>query len=217
MDKIFVVEGFDDNDKSEVVLHGDFRNSCNRLAESGAVIDAENKTIEVWSTYYEYPAGQENTMCAMVMIPFIEVVDLGILDQGEYNVTLKGSPEIQETLTIAKRKTESPDDYLYAPVTNGWVETSENGRQAVVVQGTFPLWFMGCQIMTDVQVQTQNEAIVVQPITEIVDDERCDDENYKHEFNVKKGISAPLKTEGLLHIRTLNSHAINRFVPAPVM
>ena len=149
------------------------------------------------------------------MMPFIEPVNLGVLDVGTYDVSYKGNPDIKAQISVAKRVTEAPDDFLYAPVDNGWVE-SESGRQTVTIQGTFPHWYNGCQIMKEVRVNSGQETVVVQPITEIVDDERCDDDNYKFDFKVTKEITSPLENKGVLHVRTLNSHAINRFIPTPL-
>lgn len=216
VDRIFVPAGFDDNDNVEVVVHGDFMNSCYRVGRSGAKINLEKKVIEVWATALDYaPENGFEELCLQVTSPFIQTVKLGLLPEGDYDVVLDTpmAKEVSASLTVVKRKTEAPDDYLYAPVSNAYIDSNvASEKQALVLQGTFPVWFIGCQVMKEVRTyRSAGDVLVVQPITEIVDDARCDEAPANGGFVYRKGLSEPFQEEGLLHVRVMNGDSLNRY------
>ena len=45
--KIFIPNGFDDNDNAEVILHGKLPSTCYHAGSSSAVVDAKAKKIDV--------------------------------------------------------------------------------------------------------------------------------------------------------------------------
>ncbi len=212
VDTIFIPNGFDNNDRVEVILHGDFQNSCSRIGSTSFEFDENSNLITVDAKYLQYGEPDGTTQyCAQVMLPFIESVNLGVLKAGTYQVQYKGHPDVSAPLVVTRAQTESPDDYLYAPAENAWIETAaDTGRQSLVLQGQYPLWFYGCQVMKEVRVEKQGNILVVLPITEIVSD--CPDAT-DHTFVYKRGLPFKVSDEGLLHVRTMHSHSLNRFIP----
>lgn len=217
VDKIFIPVGFDNNDNVEVIIHGDFTNSCSRISHTSAVLDSKTNVITVSADYLQYGDAAGGTQyCAQVMLPYVEVVNLGILDEGDYTVQYKGDTSVTAALSVAKSKTESPDDFLYAPIENAWLDQDQaTGKQSIVLQGTYPLWFVGCQVMKNIQVENQGEVLVVLPVTEVVDTEACHPGIYDPRFVIRKGLSSKFEGDGLLHVRTMHSHSVNRFISAP--
>jgi hypothetical protein len=212
--KIFIPNGFDDNDNVEVVLHGEYPNTCYRTGKSGAKIDEETKTITVWATSYRY--GSAGTFCAQVITPFIQVVKVGLVNRGNYRVVYNEDANIARNLTVKPRTSESPDDYLYAPIENASVLVDERNNQTIQMQGHFPYMLIGCMRLKEVVVQRDPEdVLVVLPITEIVNDESCEQMTGDHYFEAAVQVTDPLDQKGLLHVRTLNGNAINQLVTLP--
>lgn len=216
VDEIFVPLGFDDNDQVEVILHGDFDNSCARITNTHVAVDQATKRITVSADYRQYDPASQSQLCLQVVLPFIEVVKLGELPAGHYTVELATDAAVTAELEVARAKTESPDDYLYAPIENAWVDADVvSGKQSLVIQGSYPHWFVGCQRMKEVQVDKQGDILVVLPISEVVEEEFCQAPDYDFNFKIRQPLPAPMTKEGLLHVRTMHSNSVNRYVPAP--
>lgn len=211
IEKIFIPQGFDDNDNVEVVLHGNFPNTCYQVGNAEAKVDAEARTVTVSATSYRYPG----TFCIQSITPYIQTVKLGLIPEGDYQVIYSKDQQVRSSLQVTRRKTESPDDYLYATVENAYIDVnSANGKQALKLQGHFPYFFVGCMVLKDVRVvKSPTDVLVVQPIAEIVDDEAvCASQPDDRAFEYTSGLAEPFKGEGLLHVRTLQGNSLNRFI-----
>jgi hypothetical protein len=214
IEKIFIPMGFDDNDNSEVILKGTFPTPCFRVGKSGAEVDDAKKEITVWATSYKYPP-TIRMFCAQVATPFIQTIKLGLLKEGEYKVIYKNQESVSNNLKIVRRTTESPDDFLYAPVENATVKIdAASGRQSLRLDGHFPYLFIGCMKLREVRVtKNPEDVLVVLPIAEITEDEaECVDQPSDHQFEVTQGINDPLTTDGLVHVRVLNGNSVNQLV-----
>ncbi len=211
--KIFIPKGFDDNDNVEIILKGEFPNSCYHVGRAGAEVDQEKMHISVWATSYAY-LGSQN--CLQVVTPFIQEISTGILKKGEYTVSFRYDDEVKENLSVAPRTTESPEDFLYAPVVNARLNVDASGKQSLTLQGNYPYMFMGCMVMREVRAsRNASDVLVVQPITEIVNNEECLKQPGDKAFEITTGLSEPFTNEGLIHVRVLNGDAINRLVQKP--
>lgn len=210
VERIFIPLGFDDNDNVEVVIHGNFPDTCHTVGRAEAKVDIESRRILVSATSYRYPG----KICLQTITPFIQTVSLGLIPSGGYEVVYAGDEQVQRSLSVAKRKTESADDYLYASVENAIVEVNpETGKQTLQLSGHFPHFFVGCMVMSDVRSQlAPSDVLVVQPIAEIVDNDACAEQPADRSFSVSVGLKEPFSGEGLLHVRTLNGNSINRFL-----
>ncbi len=208
--KIYIPLGFDDNDNVEVVLHGDFTDTCHQVGHTVAVVDEASKTVTVSATAYKYPG----KFCIQSITPFIQTVSLGIVGEGDYQVVYKNDKAVKSSLNVARRKTESPDDYLYATVENAYIDVNaSSGKQALKIQGHFPMFFVGCMVIKEVKtVKAPEDVLVVLPIAEIVDNETCATQPSDRSFEYTVGLQAPFQGEGLLHVRTLNGTSLNRFI-----
>jgi hypothetical protein len=210
VENFFIPNGFDDNDNIEVVAHGEFPNSCYRVSGAEATVDEAAKLIKVNVMALKY----DGEICAQVVTPYIKTISVGILNKGDYKVVNAVSPNIQKSFTVAARKTESPDDYIYAPVESASLITRfESGQQYVNLKGRYPLTLVGCAVMKEVIIQNSpSDVLVVQPIMEFVqDDPRCDFRD-NNEFDLNYPVATPFKGEGLLHVRVMNGNSLNSFL-----
>ncbi len=211
IEKIFVPAGFDDNDNAEVVLHGNFPDTCHQVGRTEAVVDPVSKTVSVNATTYKYPG----KFCIQSITPFIQTVKLGVMSEGAYSVVYAGDKSIKSKLDVSRRKTESPDDYLYATVENAYIDVNyETGKQALKIQGHFPMFFVGCMVMKEVRAYREpSDVLVVLPIADItLDDEECAQQPSDRAFEYTTGLAEPFEGEGLLHVRTLNGTSLNRYI-----
>ena len=141
----------------------------------------------------------------------------GILKQGAYEVSVEKDPTLEKTMEVRHRTTESPDDHLYAPVKNAYIDVNyDTGKQALKLQGEFPHLFVGCMVLKDVRVVADPvDVLIVQPIAEIVDGPICDQQPADRSFKFTKGLAKPFEGEGLLHVRTLDGKSLNRYLDIP--
>ncbi len=210
VDRIFIPLGFDDNDNVEVVIHGNFNDTCHTVGRASADVDLAKGVVTIKATSYRYPG----KICLQTITPFIQTVSLGLVPEGNYKVQYANDQNVRQVLTVAKRKTESADDYLYASVENANIDVNaESGKQALQLSGHFPHFFVGCMVIREVRTSiAPADVVVVQPIAEVIDTEECNDQPADRSFNVTVGIKEAFRGEGLLHVRTLNGNSINRYL-----
>mgnify|MGYP003683147267 CR=1 FL=1 len=211
--KIFIPNGFDDNDNTEVVIHGKLPSTCYHMGDSKASVDEENQMINLDADVLFY----QNSFCIQSITPYIQEVNTGLLKKGTYTVSYNNDPSVEEKLEVKERTTESPDDFLYAPVKNAFIDVNfDSGKQVLKLQGTFPHMFIGCMVLKDVRVNSNpSDVLVVQPIAEIVDGPICDEQAADRSFKFTKGLKKPFYGEGLLHVRTLEGKSLNRYLDIP--
>lgn len=208
VDKVFVPQGFDDNDNVEVILHGTFPNTCYKTGPSSAQIDTEAMTITIKASSYSYSG--ESLVCAQVMIPFIQTVNLGVVEKGTYKLVVTDRPEATaRDLEVAAALSPAPDDFLYAPADTVAVRRNADGQDVLALEGRYPHMFIGCMQISELRTSlTSDNVLVVQPITTILDDSACSGFDYK----VEKTLTTVLpEGDYLIHVRTLDGTAINRF------
>lgn len=206
--KIFVPQGFDDNDNVEVIAQGYFPDTCYRVGHGKAEIDHEQRAVRLEVSAYRYP-GQ---MCIQALTPFIVPIKVGLLQQGDYKVKVGGT-EAQAVFSVDKAGTESPDQYMYAPIGQAEiVSDSSDGSQTLIVKGTYPHMFIGCAVMDEIRTYSSpSDVLVVLPILRVLDEKACP-ADYKNDFVVRKKLNEPFSGPGLLHVRVLNGNSLNRFI-----
>lgn len=209
VEKIFVItDGFDTNDNVEVVIKGSFPNSCYRADKGTAEIDRVSKTIRVSATAYYH--AQE--ICIPMLLPYIQVVKVGVLDAGAYQVIPEGSERLTKSFHVKEAASTNPDDYLYTPVTSAFVDTDIQGRQTLHLRGQYPLLYRGCMKTQRIATYlTPDNVFVVQPIAAILPPEDCANQ-LPGNFDIIQPLGASIAGEALLHIRTLNGNAYNQLI-----
>lgn len=212
VEKLFVPTGFDDNDNAEVVLHGHYTSSCYKTGPTDLTIDVERKVIKVMPQSYEYT----NTICAAIMVPFIQTIKLGTLPVGLYSVEVANVSGVEtKSLFVKPRVTDSPDDFIYASADEAHLEFgTASDEPSLVISGRYPYTYVGCAIMKEVSAfETPGNVLLVLPKMELLTNQvECMARNWSQAFKFTQKLSIPLKAgeDYLLHVRVLNGNSLNR-------
>lgn len=110
VDNIFAPNGYNSNDNVEVVVSGFLPNLCYRDLEIVPQVDGNQVKIRVQAKSYDGPG----IGCADVIVPFIENVKIGLLDQGDYDVIANNDRKVP--LYVEEFSDDAIDDEFLANV-----------------------------------------------------------------------------------------------------
>ena len=202
--KVYIPEGFDDNDHVQIVGEGIFPNSCFRAAESDALVNLEKREIIINPKAFKYEG-----LCLQVLIPFEMSFHFGFLQSGSYSIRQHAEGPLLGTVNVHGSKTSEPDDYLYAPISQAFLKATA-GSATVFLTGDFPV---SCMKMKEVKFQVQADVIVVQPVAEIDSSVPCKQGSFP--FSTSKNLGMVNSGKYLLHIRSMNGKAVNNLIKVP--
>jgi hypothetical protein len=198
---VYVPKGFDTNDSAQIVIEGYLPNLCYRAPF--AEVEMKDDVISVTMKAYFLP--NATLSCAMVIVPFVETVDVGTLTQGPHRIEVNGKTRFPETasILIEEAVTHDVDNHVYADIRS--IQTSPHSRK-VVLRGTNP---SNCfQFDRFETVSNGKDAYSVLPIMKQVRED-CPiviNPYYTLTFEVPKDIDAE---KVLLHVRTMNGKSAN--------
>lgn len=213
IEKIFTIRGFDDNDFVEVVAYGKLPSTCYKLADASASIDSEDKSVEVKvnALFYDWEE------CIQVQIPYFKVVELGVMQHGEYAVKTQAGRMPNTFLEIDTSSSRDRDEHLYAPVKTATIvrnptsRFSSNPPITVSLKGTFPYMLKGCMVIKEIKdYYTPENVVVIMPIAEVKDESQCNDA--KRDFNIQHPLHYDVHTPSLVHVRVMNGEALNQLI-----
>ncbi len=214
VEKVFVPQGFDDNDKVELIVHGFFTSSCYKMGPAQASVNEISRTIEIQAQAFYYP----QALCTQLITPFIKSVELDRhLIAGIYTISVKNSPNASAiTLKIVPATRDDADDYFYAQVNSVSIDTLANGTRELVLKGQHPYLLIGCVKLDKIlTVVGDDNTIVIQPIAKIVYDDECRGA-VNNRFEYRQAFEEKLESGNtyLIHVRVLNGNAINALINA---
>jgi hypothetical protein len=192
--KLFVPEGFDDNDLVEVTVSGLLPDTCHRNPGHDVYRRDQEIHIELYAYWVPEPEG-----CRRRSTPYTEVINLGMLKSGTYQLSL-GGVEVtsSELLRISEAKGLSQDDFRYGNVT-GIREIP--GKREIELLGTNPV---DCLRPVGLESEVQGNVIVLRPIF----DERGPCRQGPTPFGLRYKV--PKAAEDLLlHIRVMDGRSFN--------
>jgi hypothetical protein len=203
IDKVFIPNGFDSNDRSQVVIDSYLPNPCYKVGPRKFRNDGNTIILEQWAYLYR------GMICPQVIVPFSAVVDLGILKPAAYEVKDDQDGRKMGSLLVKKSVGAGPDDYFYAPITDARVD---NRKWEVVIEGNFT---NSCLEFSDMKVFADpKDVIIVQPILKPwrEGDRPCK----AGSFPFTKTMRLPPLDSGryLLHARSMNGQAVNKVFDA---
>jgi hypothetical protein len=209
LEKAYVPEGFDDNDLTQVVVQGQFSDSCHKVGPTEVKADRETGKLAIVQTAYRY-----TDECHRVIVPFTQVVGVGILKAGNYEIDDATSNAVLGKLSVVKATKASADDFLYAPVVDADVLVNRPTRTGEVeIRGMFT---DRCTKIQDIRVKTAKDTIVVQPIVKRYGDyAQC--EYTPVPFRFRQKIGALDRGSYLLHVRSMSGQAVNKVVTLPAL
>jgi hypothetical protein len=199
--KVYIPDGFDDNDNVQIVGEGVFPNSCYRSAESSVRVDDATKTIHVSTEAFKYPG-----VCLQVILPYDRVVDVGLLKAGTYSVIRDTDGQTIGQVGIHETKSKEPDDFIYAPISQAYFKSKASSNR-VLLSGIFP---SRCMKLKEVRTQVQSDVLVILPIVEIDRSIPCTP--VRHHFDTVANVGYMKPGRYLLHVRSMNGKAINNLV-----
>jgi hypothetical protein len=201
--KVFAPPGFDDNDNAQVVLTGEFPSTCFKVAPATyGVSEADHRIVLNNNAYY-----YSTSWCLFVMVPYMQVVNLGLVPNGIYDVMADdGTGKLRKftTIPIAKSENPQPDDSLYAVVDDLILSAD---KREFILRGKLTA---ECMLLKDVKVLARTANIVeVLPVTELTPGQDCPSKITPFERRVSmEGVN--WKGETLFHVRSMNGQALNK-------
>lgn len=121
-ERVYTPKGFDSNDNAEVIVSGFLPNLCfqnprHKITRNGKDIFI---TINASRIKEEY--------CPEVVVPFLEVVDIGMLEPKKYNIYVNDQTQtpLEESIEIVQRTNGRIDEAIYPIVFNVKYERSNN-------------------------------------------------------------------------------------------
>lgn len=208
----FIPPGFDDNDNAQVVISGYLPNTCYKAGGATAKVDEKEKKIYIQNTAYVY-AG---CWCAEVIVPYMHTINLGIIPTGQYQVLVQDEKlkfHDQGQLNVVSSKTTSPDDYLYAPVRDVFLENGDpsdthDGGPTLVIRGQYT---SNCMRSHEVRVNYRDHHIIeIFPIVTMTEGPNCHAAAIPFESKVKLQNSWSGST--LIYVRSLNGQSISKVI-----
>ncbi len=206
-DHVFVPKGFDNNDSVEVVVTGNFSSSCysrniTKVNVSGTQIDISVDAIEKRDK-----EGSES-LCALMLVPFKDVVSIGLLPAGLYTITVnKGTQyEVVNTLMVEKTESSLTDDYTYLDVL--YIEQLEVANR-YKVKG---MRYSPCLELDRFEAISNNkDTISVLPIMKKVSD-FCPMKMTPVVYETEIDTSGLPASKILLHVRTMDGKSVNTLI-----
>jgi len=204
VEHVFSPKGFDSNDNAEIVISGFLPNLCHKSPRTKVIRSGKIVKVELTSLYYD----ASNPFCPEVVVPFVEVVKLGLLEKGNYKVVVNGgwASDSRSGLQVTEAPSEAIDDFVYAGVE--YVEKTE-GSRVVELKGYNPT---DCYELDEVKyVDNGKDTLSVLPMMKRVR-EHCPMkmQPFSYEWEVPKTLSAK---KILLHVRRLQGGSVNSIFP----
>lgn len=212
----FLVSGFDSNDNAQIVLHGILRDSCERMGNVRTEFDGATQTLRVVGMGYRL----RGVFCADVISYYTQVANLGPMRAASYRVQVgdaRGGWDDVGALRVEPARTANQDDFLYAPVTEAFLDRGLDGtlvgtpqHRIVVLRGQFA---MRCLRIREVRqsMGRDGKAVVLLPIVEAISQGNVRDcKEDGAPFELKVPLQYPVIGQVLLHVRSANGQAINR-------
>jgi hypothetical protein len=201
VEHVYTPKGFDSNDRAEVVVSGYLPNLCHRSPFSKVHRAGRSIQIELSSLYYE----PNNPFCAQMIVPFLETVQVGVLEKGDYEVVVNGgsTDKQRSVLTIAEARSNNIDDFVYAGVE--YVDKSLQGSSKVVLRGYNP---SDCYAFDEmISVSNNKDTYAVLPkMKQVYSFCPMKMVPFSYEFTVPQELD---RKKVLLHVRSMNGRSVN--------
>ena len=199
---LYLPSGFDSNDAVEVVVTGEFPNTCYSRNDVKVNVDEEIIDIKISAANHEKIA--PSIKCAEMVVPFKEVVHIGNLQGGKYTVRVneKTRFSLEDEIMIQEASSNSVDDHIYAAVE--WVE--KKSEQDFVLHG----WrYSNCIDLQKVEVISNGkDTISILPVMKQLSD-FCPMKMMPTAYPIKLDFSRMKMKEPLLHVRTMDGKSVN--------
>ncbi len=208
-EKVFSPDGFDNNDKVEIVLHGHFPSTCYRAGPAKAKF--ERGQVIIRNTAVRDTASE----CLEMLVPWATTVTLGTLRSGSYPIFVESSIGERiafDAINVTPARSRSLDDHLYGLINGALVNVDRTTKvPTLTVSGSFGI---SCMYLKSVEIVRGKKDIVnVLPIVELDRTKPCGYLFAPEPFQKTMTLNDPLETHStLFYIRSMNGQAISRVV-----
>lgn len=197
----YVPFGFDSNDNAEVIITGFLPNLCYKAPKAKVHINQGQIDVTLTALFY----APENGFCAEVAVPFIEVVNLGLLPQGHYEIKINqnSAHESRTNMLVAAAPNRNIDQFIYARVQ--YIEQVP-GTRKVLLKGYNP---SDCFRLNEIKyVSNTIDSYSIMPILTTNSDGFCPRKMvpFTYEFEVPNDIN---RAKVLLHVRSMDGRSVN--------
>lgn len=195
--KVYMPKGFDSNDMAEIVVTGFLPNLCYKSPIVKTKVEGKNIIVSVYAINHEPTHELE---CTRMIVPFLIPVDVGVLDRGQYNVTVneqeKGQMKITEALSSAV------DEHVYAYVEHVLIKP---GSRNVILKGHNP---SDCYVFDRVDYFHNDKDVysVLPKMKQISHDCPMKMVPFAIETEIPQDLDAK---QVLLHVRTMHGKSVN--------
>ncbi len=203
--RTYIPVGYDSNDRVQVVVHGAFPNTCYKVGPYEVRQDQHTRSISIRQMAYRYGG-----VCMRMLVPFMQVIDIGMLRDGDYRLYDAVATKVVGRLPVSRATTVSADEVLYAPVSDVTIQ-DEGLTKYLVVSGHFG---DACTRMKDVHIDYYPDVLVIRPIADRSHPDRLCAQVLRP-FSQKVALRSGLRGNFLLHVRVLNGQAINKIFGFP--
>ncbi|MDC1175330.1 hypothetical protein OAT67_08030 [Bacteriovoracaceae bacterium] len=200
IDQIYSPNGFDSNDNAEIIVEGYLPNLCHKSPKSEVVVKGNVIDIKMKSLKYE----SDNPFCPEMIVPFIEAVDVGVLDKGVYDIRVNGKSIYakESVISVDEASSDAVDEFVYANVE--YVAKKE-GSRVVELKGYNP---SDCFVLDEIQVVDNGKDVysILPKMKQIYD--ICPMKMVPFSFEVE--VPSKLKSDKvLLHVRSMDGKSVN--------
>lgn len=204
VNRAYIPQGYDNNDTVKVAVEGQFPSTCYKLGKT--LVDFNHETREVRISQQAYLYQQT---CVMMIVPYFQTVDLGILQSaGQYNIFDASNKAHLGTLPVSASRTNGPDDHYYAMMTDAYLRPAIDNKKEIVLEGSIP---NACWVLMKPQVLLDGkDVLTVLPIMQQKSKKDCD--NKPIPFAITVPMPDLAKGRYLLNVRSLNGSSINKII-----
>lgn len=134
VDHVYTPAGFDSNDNTELVVTGFLPNLCYKAPRSSVSLKDGKISVEVKAIKNQTGLG----FCAQVIVPYVEYINVGVLDRGNYQVSVNENTtwEKKSKMAITEATSHSIDENIYANVEE--ITKGEEGTRKIFLRGSNP-------------------------------------------------------------------------------
>jgi len=200
---LYTPQGHSELEQSEVVVTGFLPNNCHKNPNVGITIEDKKISLRVTSLYY----GENNPFCAEVITPFEEVVHLGKLDAGFYDVVVNEGDSMQLSGELVIE--DAFGEEVYANVESVELEQGDSHQvNGVKLIGHNP---SDCYVLKEIEViENGDKTITIAPKMKKVS-ELCTMKMTPFTYNVELPSLSP-REENLIHVKTMYREPLNIFL-----
>jgi hypothetical protein len=195
--KIYVANGFDDNDLVELTVVGSLPNSCYKNPFYEIEVKDNKYLIKLFAHYIPTFRG-----CREVAMAYTETINFGMMHSGKYEILIdnKKNPETKN-LVINTASSHVVDEFLYGNV-SGVVE-NDTSREIELI-GANPV---DCLVFDKMLSEVQDSMIVLRPLFKEVG--VCENKSKPFKINYTVPYVENQPQGIMIHVRVMNGRSFN--------